>query len=512
MKRSAKQKAVIYARVSSQKQVKEGDGLSSQETRCREYAKHKNYEIVQVFRDEGISGSLINRPSMQDMLFFLKKYKKTQEHIVIIDDISRLARDLEAHIQLRTAIGDAGGKLESPSLEFGEDSDSKLVENLLASVSQHHRQKNTEQVKNRMRARILNGYWVFSPPIGYRYERVNGHGKLLVRDEPVASLVQDALEGYAYGRFETQSEVARYLQTCPEFPKDRKGNVHFQLVQNMLERCLYAGYIDAPKWDISLHPAKHEALISFEDWQKIQERMKEKAKAPARKDLHEDFPLRGFISCGCCNKPMTSCWSKGRSNTYAYYHCHNRDCSEYKKSIRKEQIEQEFEALILELRPSQELFYIAKEMFRKLWEERGEISLEQAKAYRLELGKIDKKVEQFLERIIDADNHTVIKAYENQVRKLEEEKISISESIAQCGRPLPDFDKTFRTAFEFLGNPYKLWSSDNVEDKRIVLKLAFDNRLAYVRNEGFRTAETSQPFSLLEELKDGNYELVVWSF
>lgn len=33
------------------------------------------------------------------------------------------------------------GKLESPSIEFGEDSDSILVENLLASVSQHRRQK-----------------------------------------------------------------------------------------------------------------------------------------------------------------------------------------------------------------------------------------------------------------------------------------------------------------------------------------------------------------------------------
>ncbi len=85
---------------------------------------------------------MINRPSMQDMLTFLKSHKKKQNHIVIIDDISRLARGLDAHIHLRTAINEAGGKLESPSIEFGEDSDSVLVENLLASVSQHQRQKN----------------------------------------------------------------------------------------------------------------------------------------------------------------------------------------------------------------------------------------------------------------------------------------------------------------------------------------------------------------------------------
>ncbi|MFQ5444864.1 MAG: recombinase family protein, partial [Nitrospinales bacterium] len=45
--------AVIYCRVSDVKQIQKGDGLGSQETRCREFAKHKNYEIVAVFRDEG---------------------------------------------------------------------------------------------------------------------------------------------------------------------------------------------------------------------------------------------------------------------------------------------------------------------------------------------------------------------------------------------------------------------------------------------------------------------------
>ncbi|MEM1079663.1 MAG: hypothetical protein AAGI09_14175 [Pseudomonadota bacterium] len=67
---------------------------------------------------------------------------------------------------MRTSLADAGGRLESPSIEFGEDSDSVLVENLLASVAQHQREKNGEQTKNRMRGRLMNGYWVFSAPIG----------------------------------------------------------------------------------------------------------------------------------------------------------------------------------------------------------------------------------------------------------------------------------------------------------------------------------------------------------
>ncbi|MBX3630191.1 MAG: recombinase family protein [Nitrosomonas sp.] len=102
--------------------------------------------IAQVLQDEGVSGGLIDRPGIKALLAFLKQ-NRNQAYVVIIDDISRLARGLEAHIQLRTAISGAGGKLENPSIEFGEDSDSQLVENLLVSVSQHQRQKNGEQVK-----------------------------------------------------------------------------------------------------------------------------------------------------------------------------------------------------------------------------------------------------------------------------------------------------------------------------------------------------------------------------
>ncbi|MEL6380840.1 MAG: recombinase family protein, partial [Pseudomonadota bacterium] len=134
--------AVIYARVSNVKQTTQGSGLASQETRCREFARFRNYEIVKVFADD-MSGSMTTRPGMVAMLAFLQA-QKNKKHVVIVDDISRLARGLEAHLQLRAAIATAGGVLESPSIEFGEDSDSILVENLLASVSQHQRQKNAE--------------------------------------------------------------------------------------------------------------------------------------------------------------------------------------------------------------------------------------------------------------------------------------------------------------------------------------------------------------------------------
>ncbi|MCV2890126.1 recombinase family protein [Ruegeria aquimaris] len=315
-------KAVVYARVSSSKQTKVGDGLGSQQTRCREYAKYKGLDVVETFSDD-MSGSLTTRPGMKSMLSYLRRHSKKQPVIVIIDDISRLARGIEAHLQLRAAIGQAGGILKSPTIEFGEDSDSILVENMLASVSQHQRQKNAEQTINRMRARTMNGYWCFQAPIGYRYQRTAGHGNLLVRDEPHASILAEALEGYASGRFDTQVEVKRFLESQPDFPKDLNGTeIRNQRITDMLTRPVYAGYIEAPNWNVGLRKGHHEGLISYETYLKVQQRLREGARAPARKDISEDFPLRGFVTCGDCDKPLTACWSKSKTGAkHPYYMC-----------------------------------------------------------------------------------------------------------------------------------------------------------------------------------------------
>lgn len=72
---------------------------------------------------------------------------------------------------------------------------------------------------------------------------------------------------------------------------------------------------------------------------------------------------------------------------------------------------------------------------------------------------------------------------------------------------LDTFDETYRTALGFLSNPCKIWDSDSLEDKRLVLKLVFVRRLPYYRNEGFRTALTSCPFTILSALNGADYEM-----
>lgn len=494
-----RKQAVIYCRVSSIKQTKDGDGLRSQETRCRDFATRKGYVVTDVFQDD-VSGSLVERPGMKAMLASLGKRRAPKNGggvVVIIDDVSRLARGLQAHLELRGMIANAGGELESPSIEFGEDPDSLLVENLLASVSQHQRQKNGEQTKNRMRARVMNGYWVFQAPMGYKYIRVNGRGRMLKRDEPVASIIAEALEGYASGRFENQADVGRFLQDHPLFPRGPSGRVANERVRVLLSQSVYAGFVDAPSWDVPMRKGQHEALISADIWQRVQDRIHGIIVAPRRPNLNEDFPLRGYVVCAHCDTPLTACWSKGSHSRHPYYLCPKRGCASYGKSIRRDAIEGEFEQLLHTVQPTAGLFRVATAMFEDLWTRRLALAEGQAKALSAQAAKIEKQVAQLLERILDASVPSVIGAYEERIRKLEEDKLIIHERMAVTGRPVSTFDATLRTALGFLSSPWNLWSSGQLEDKRAVLKLTFASRLRYGRGEGFRTTDLSLPFKLL---------------
>lgn len=504
--KNLERKAIIYCRVSSKRQKAEGHGLVSQETVCRVYADNKGYTVAGVFQDD-LTGAIFDRPGIHEMLAFLRAHRKIAP-IVIIDDISRLARDFRTHFDLRDAITSAGGILESPNFVFASDPDSELHELLSAGFSHHQRRKNAEQVKSRMRARVMNGYYVFKRPVGYNYAAVRGQGKMLVRDEPIASVIQEALESYASGRFQILAEIQRFLEAHPSFPRGKDGKVHSTRINELLTRPVYAGYVEAPDWGISLRKGLHEPLISFETYKRIQLRLEQQCKAPARCDIRFDFPLRGAVCCDDCNQPLTASWSTGRSSRYAYYLCSHKGCASYGKSIRREIIEGEFEQLLKNMQPTPALFRVAVVMFEKLWNQMSERQVTTAKALAIERAKAEKQIEALLERILTAETSLVISSYEKRIQSLEEQKLLLDEKIENCGRPRCSFESSLRTALEFLANPWKLWTSGRFEDKRIVLKLAFADRLIYARSEGFRTAVPSLPFKYLADFSRGDLEMV----
>src|SRR3989344_8156423 len=112
------QKALIYARVSSERQKTEGHGLDSQEHRCRELASSKGYEVEKVFRDSfSGGGDYTKRPAMTEMLTHMDA-KPYNSYVVIFDDLKRLARDTEQYLKLKKALQTRRATVECPNFVF----------------------------------------------------------------------------------------------------------------------------------------------------------------------------------------------------------------------------------------------------------------------------------------------------------------------------------------------------------------------------------------------------------
>jgi site-specific DNA recombinase len=59
----------------------------------------------------------------------------------------------------------------------------------------------------------------------------------------------------------------------------------------------------------------------------------------------------------------------------------------------------------------------------------------------------------------------------------------------------------------FFASHSKLWRSGDFEHRKLVLRLAFSDRIPYDRDGGFRTPKTSFPFKVLEGLRTGRSEM-----
>ena len=498
--------AILYLRVSDKGQVENGNGLESQETTCREYADRKGYRVIAVFSDD-LSGKTAERNGLKDLIAFLKKRRGGT--LVIIDDLNRLARSVRTHLAIRDAISAAGGKLESPKRIFADDPEDDILEVIEAAFAGEHRRKNAEQTLSRMRARCLGGHWCLQLPHGYTYrkDRGKGSGAVIERDEPIATIIQDALEGFASGHLTTRADVARFLNSQAQFPRHRSGRVPDQIAKNILTNPLYAGYVHVPRWDVSLRPGHHPALISFETHRKIQRRLEDAStKGLVHKDNSVDFPLRGFVVCGCCGTRLTSCWAKGNSIRYPYYHCREKSCEVYGRSIPRAKIEGEFAALLGAMQPSRTMFDMVHQALRTLWDQQGERAADRKRSLAAAIRAIDDEIAKLVDRVVETKSDALIAAYEKRIGESEARRIELKENLAACGRPPMAFDAAFRTAMAFLANPCKLWLSGRLDLQQIALKLVFAGRLEYVRGSGFRTPLTSLPFTLLSAVGGENSE------
>ena len=499
---TTKQKAVLYCRVSSKSQEKEGHGLDSQEHRCREYAAARGYEVVNVFPDTKTGeGDFMKRPGMVALLAYLDAFPD-EKFVVIFDDLKRYARDTIFHLKLKQEMRLRNAERECLNFKFEDTPEGEFIETVMAAQGELERKQNGRQVAQKMKARMQSGYWTHNAAIGYQYEAVRGRGKMLKRHEPLATIVQDAFEGYAMGRFQSQAEVKRFFESFPEFPRNKKGVITQQRVTEILTQPLYTGYICSETYGIEWLKGHHEPLISIETFDKVQARRNGIAKAPLRKNIGDDFVARGMAVCADCDVPLRSSWSKGRNKSYGYYLCQTKSCASYGKSIRRDKLEGDIGELVRGLEPTKKLMSLAKAMFTVAWEQRRTHAAEIIRSGQRQIESLEKQIETLLTRIMDASNPTVIRSYENKITEMERSKIILAEQLANQAAPKGKFEDQLEPALTFLANPWKLWQTGHVGLRRTVLKLAFADRIKYCRKQGPRTPEIALPFKLLDGSTD----------
>ncbi len=501
-------KALIYCRVSDVKQTTEGNGLDSQQFRCEKYAVEKSYELAAVYRDVFTGGGdYAKRPGMTALLQHLRKDRKST-YVIVIDDLMRLGRDTRYYLELKDKIRSYNATVECLNYVFDASPEGEFHEEINVSAGKMYRRQMARQTLQKTKARLEAGYHAFIAPAGFKYVLTKEQGNILVRDEPVASVIAEMMEGFASGRFQTKTEARRFLELSPDFPKGKSGKIGNNQAHNILSNPLYAGYIQYKPWGVSLRKGKHDGMVSYETFCKIQERMKGRAHAPARRDVNRLFPLRGSILCECGNALTAAPSRSATGRDYLYYVCQNRKCEHKGKSIRKDVLEGEFERLLKTITPAEPLVGAAKRIFKNTWEKFRKTEALRADQYRDQIKTIDAEIESLLDTIVKVDRETVIKDLESRIEKKEEEKLLIEAKMRDKGRSKRPFNEMYRTAIDFLLDPHKLWACGQFEGKRTVVKLAFADRLTWDRKGLYRTPELSLPFRVLGDFFTHQMQMV----
>ncbi|MFH1749633.1 MAG: recombinase family protein [bacterium] len=483
------QKAIICTRVSSEKQIQEGNGLTSQEFRCRQYARMKNYKVIAIYKDEGESGAIFERTSIKQTIKHLEK-DINNDYIVIFDDIKRIARSVQVHWAIKECFNALGAKIESPNFRFEDTPEGEFVETVMAGTAQLERQQNARQVKQKMMARIELGYWCLTEPFGIRYEKTT-EGKILTYNATTKNIIKNAINGFAENRFITQTNVLNYLEDNKQYLG--KIKIDIQLVKRILTEILYTGYLEYPKWEIKRQKGKHESIISLEAYEKVQDKLQSSQRLISKWEINNPkFPLRKIVNCAMCGKKMTGSKVKGKIKYYSMYTCNNKLCKSKPKNIQKHILEKEYIKLLDSISPSKEILELTKAISLNTWKTLTKKRTLEANNNKRIIKEKEKKIDIYLDLIPSAKSSLIVDKYNEKI----ESEIEVLKKINKTN-PDIDFDKALNKVLNFIGTPSKYWKETDFEGKHLIHNLLFTQNPSFDLQNGFRTPS----FSIFTDIK-----------
>src|SRR5439155_5309710 len=189
--------ALLYTRVSTDEQAREGLSLDAQLSDCRRYAAGLGWVLGSEHQDV-LKGTRDDRPQYQALLAEVRRLRAAGRSVaVVVAALDRFGRAILERVRCREELKALGVATHSVR-EGGEVSD--IVANVLAAVAQEEVRRLGERVRASNR-HLSDGGWhhLGGAPWGYHWrpatdeERAAGSPRsVLEPDEIAAPYVQDA--------------------------------------------------------------------------------------------------------------------------------------------------------------------------------------------------------------------------------------------------------------------------------------------------------------------------------
>lgn len=488
--------AVIYARVSSAKQVSEGHGLDSQIHRCQQYAQGKGCPVINTFTDGGISGTLSDRKGVNELLLYLFDHPQT---VVIIDDVSRLARDTLIFKELQKKIELLKCRIEFLNQNQGTGVDAEMVIDLAAVMASYTGKKNREQVKNRMLARMQAGYWILPCPIGYCFDP-SDKIKIPKLKQPEAGIIQEGLKKLANG---TLTRLQDFVEFC-----QNKGvkNHKSKLVMVPVNR-FYTGYYDYMPWGIKLTQGQHNPLITLKEFDKIQTMLNQN-KYTKRVNL-ELFLLKHKINCAGCGKLLTTQISTNRHQKHFYYYlCRRKGCKFKNLNQPKADLEGRVAGMLKNIQITAKQAKAIKWVVEKHLDESQKHSQKAKVDLETSLAKAESEADKLAEHSLIATGERVQNLINSKLEKAEMEIQNLKNQLKNLQNPISDLDYHTLTndSLEFAQNLDKKWTNGDFLGKQKVLDLVFSGPLVWEPKIGYHTPVLSSMFAVFEQKKAPRFD------
>jgi DNA invertase Pin-like site-specific DNA recombinase len=497
------QKAVIYCRVSTEEQAETGHSLETQEKFCRQFAQRSGYAVVGVYRDEGKSGTTLDRPALRELLLRIQKNNSVQA--VIVQETDRLARNTKDHLTIRALLEKGNVKLISVAQPMLDDSpEGKMIDTIIASVNQFQSDINSRKIKKGLKERFDQGWWPNWAPFGYITKLSRDNKKIVVPDPVRWRLLRQGLKLYLTGNY-SALEITDILYEKGLKSKGGK-KICNSIMTHILRNPFYAGIMI---WKGEKKMGRHKPMITAEEYKRIIHIIDAHNLHACRRRKYS-FLLRGFVFCNICGGRYTS-EKHPLKNNIAYYHCNWRGDRGKKKlhtnegqNVHVDELERQVRERFKGIEFSKEFTTLIIERVKKLYAQKKEASEVEKRILSNQRMAIERKrnkaEEKLLSGVISDNDFGRIKAkldenliqLQDQLDKLEERHNYDIEVIREILMLTRNVYRSYKTA------PYELkrhflalfWEKFLVQDKKIVcaiptklIQMLCENRQVIIKDQ-----------------------------